>query len=104
MLKVRWRVSILTGRFNENLGNNYKRASFVLISFQIILLSGVTRGSRYSPFFLSNAKLLHWNGHFKPWKSSRSYGSTFEQKLWDNYFIRDPLGLFVPIRKKKSEI
>ena len=46
----------------RNLGNNYKRASFVFISFQIIILSGVTRGSRYSPFFLSNAKLLHWNG------------------------------------------
>ncbi|KAK4001993.1 Glycosyltransferase 8 domain-containing protein 1 [Daphnia magna] len=65
---------------------------------------GLSRGSRYSPFFLNNAKLLHFNGHFKPWKSVRSFGSTFEQKVWDKYFIPDPLGRFVPIRKKYSEI
>ena len=66
------------------------------------IFAGVPRSPRYSPFFISNAKLLHWNGHLKPWKSSRSY--TFEQKLWDKYFIRDPLARFIPIRKKPTEI
>lgn len=65
--------------------------------------SGLTPGSRYSPFFLANAKLLHWSGHFKPWKPSRNALSlSYEQKLWDKYFLRDPTGKFRPIRNKNT--
>ena len=67
--------------------------------------SGLTPGSRYSPFYLSTAKLLHWSGHFKPWKPSRNSGSAYEQKIWDKYYLRDPTGIFRPIKSKsKGEI
>lgn len=66
---------------------------------------GLTPGSRYSPFYLSTAKLLHWSGHFKPWKPSRNSGSAYEQKIWDKYYLRDPTGVFRPIKSKsKGEI
>ncbi|XP_072257259.1 glycosyltransferase 8 domain-containing protein 2 isoform X2 [Pyxicephalus adspersus] len=38
---------------------------------------------------LKDAKLLHWNGRYKPWQISSSHG-----KLWQKWFIPDPTGKF----------
>lgn len=46
---------------------------------------GVSSGSRYSRAFLKKAKLLHWDGHFKPWGKRTTYTD-----LWDKYFVVDP--------------
>ncbi|XP_071805137.1 glycosyltransferase 8 domain-containing protein 1-like [Asterias amurensis] len=55
---------------------------------------GVTSGTRYSENFVKSAKLLHWNGHFKPW------GRTSQHTLiWEKYFLPDPMGKFKLVRK-----
>lgn len=56
---------------------------------------GITSGSRYSSRFLKHAKLLHWDGPFKPW-SRRSSHTAF----WEHYYIPDPTGKFRLIRRK----
>ncbi|XP_022096956.1 glycosyltransferase 8 domain-containing protein 1-like [Acanthaster planci] len=59
---------------------------------------GVTSGTRYSENFVKSAKLLHWNGHFKPW------GRTSQHTLvWEKYFLPDPMGKFKLIRKYKVD-
>ncbi|XP_006815098.1 glycosyltransferase 8 domain-containing protein 1-like [Saccoglossus kowalevskii] len=55
---------------------------------------GWSSGTRYSEEFLNQAKLVHWNGNFKPWKGKAQYS-----KIWDQYYIADPTGTFKVIRK-----
>ncbi|NP_001016586.1 glycosyltransferase 8 domain-containing protein 1 [Xenopus tropicalis] len=55
---------------------------------------GSSSGKRYSPQFVKAAKLLHWNGHFKPWGRTSSY-----PEVWEKWFIPDPMGQFAPIRR-----
>lgn len=55
---------------------------------------GLTSGSRYSQQFVAKAKLLHWNGQFKPWRRNSPYTD-----IWDRYYVPDPTGLFNPSRK-----
>ncbi|XP_065842380.1 glycosyltransferase 8 domain-containing protein 2-like [Oscarella lobularis] len=58
---------------------------------------GWSAGSRYSRHFLSEAKLVHWNGQFKPWGNPSQY-----HDMWDKYFVSDPLGEQRPVRKYKT--
>nr|XP_033782048.1 glycosyltransferase 8 domain-containing protein 1 isoform X1 [Geotrypetes seraphini]XP_033782049.1 glycosyltransferase 8 domain-containing protein 1 isoform X1 [Geotrypetes seraphini] len=55
---------------------------------------GSSTGKRYSPQFVKAAKLLHWNGHFKPWGRTASYSD-----LWEKWYIPDPAGKFSLIRR-----
>ncbi|KAL0181709.1 hypothetical protein M9458_024115, partial [Cirrhinus mrigala] len=55
-------------------------------------------GNRYSPQFVKAAKLLHWNGHYKPWGRASSFS-----EIWDKWYIPDPTGKFRPIRKHTEE-
>ncbi|KTG45566.1 hypothetical protein cypCar_00026012 [Cyprinus carpio] len=60
---------------------------------------GVTgAGNRYSPQFVKAAKLLHWNGHYKPWGRASSFSD-----IWDKWYIPDPTGRFHPIRRHAEE-
>ncbi|XP_069106378.1 glycosyltransferase 8 domain-containing protein 2-like [Argopecten irradians] len=53
-----------------------------------------TTRTSYSDSFLSYAKLLHWNGHYKPWGGKSSHSV-----IWDRYYVEDPTGKFHPVRK-----
>ncbi|BFZ07580.1 hypothetical protein BsWGS_10619 [Bradybaena similaris] len=55
---------------------------------------GWTPGSSYSKSFVRQAKLLHWNGRFKPWGRTSQHSD-----IWDKYFIPDPLNEFRPVRR-----
>jgi len=55
---------------------------------------GWTSGSSYSRDFVRKAKLLHWNGKFKPWGRGSQHS-----ELWDKYFLPDPRGKFIPVRR-----
>lgn len=55
---------------------------------------GSSVGKRYSPQFVKAAKLLHWNGHFKPWGRAASYAD-----VWEKWYIPDPTGKFSLIRR-----
>ncbi|GAB1298676.1 Glycosyltransferase 8 domain-containing protein 1 [Apodemus speciosus] len=55
---------------------------------------GSSAGKRYSPQFVKAAKLLHWNGHFKPWGRAASYAD-----VWEKWYIPDPTGKFSLIRR-----
>ncbi|XP_006892355.1 PREDICTED: glycosyltransferase 8 domain-containing protein 1 [Elephantulus edwardii] len=55
---------------------------------------GSSAGKRYSPQFIKAAKLLHWNGHFKPWGRTASYID-----VWEKWYIPDPTGKFSLIRR-----
>ncbi|XP_023368747.1 glycosyltransferase 8 domain-containing protein 1 isoform X1 [Otolemur garnettii] len=55
---------------------------------------GSSAGKRYSPQFIKAAKLLHWNGHFKPWGRTASY-----MDIWEKWYIPDPTGKFSLIRR-----
>ncbi|KAM5172636.1 glycosyltransferase 8 domain-containing protein 2 [Mantella aurantiaca] len=54
---------------------------------------GWSPDDQISESVLTGAKLLHWNGRYKPWKIPSSHS-----KLWEKYFIADPTGKF-QIRK-----
>ncbi|XP_019400310.1 PREDICTED: glycosyltransferase 8 domain-containing protein 2 isoform X2 [Crocodylus porosus] len=54
---------------------------------------GWSPDTRYSEHFLQDAKLLHWNGRYKPW----DYPSVHTD-LWEKWFIPDPSGKFKLIR------
>uniref|UniRef100_K7FWK6 Glycosyltransferase 8 domain-containing protein 1 n=1 Tax=Pelodiscus sinensis TaxID=13735 RepID=K7FWK6_PELSI len=58
------------------------------------LAKGSSTGKRYSPQFVKVAKLLHWNGHFKPWGRTASYAD-----VWEKWYIPDPTGKFNLIRR-----
>ncbi|KAF2986540.1 hypothetical protein EK904_010311 [Melospiza melodia maxima] len=55
---------------------------------------GSSAGKRYSPQFVEAAKLLHWNGHFKPWGRTASYA-----EVWEKWYLPDPAGKFNLIRR-----
>ncbi|XP_066470499.1 glycosyltransferase 8 domain-containing protein 1 [Tiliqua scincoides] len=55
---------------------------------------GSSAGKRYSPQFVKAARLLHWNGHFKPWGRTASYA-----EVWEKWYIPDPTGKFSLIRR-----
>ncbi|XP_057230799.1 glycosyltransferase 8 domain-containing protein 1 [Malurus melanocephalus] len=55
---------------------------------------GSSAGKRYSPQFVKAAKLLHWNGHFKPWGRTASYA-----EVWEKWYVPDPTGKFNLIRR-----
>ncbi|XP_053319533.1 glycosyltransferase 8 domain-containing protein 2 [Spea bombifrons] len=38
---------------------------------------------------LQDAKLLHWNGRYKPWQATSAH-----KKLWEKWYIPDPTGRF----------
>ncbi|XP_074554198.1 glycosyltransferase 8 domain-containing protein 2 [Halichoeres trimaculatus] len=50
---------------------------------------GWSPDARYSENYLQEARLLHWNGPFKPW----SYPAV-HLELWEKWFIPDPSGRF----------
>ncbi|XP_076365484.1 glycosyltransferase 8 domain-containing protein 1-like [Tachypleus tridentatus] len=58
---------------------------------------GLTTGSRYSKHFLHKAKLLHWDGHFKPWVRRAPYSD-----MWKKYYVADPIHKFHVSSQKKS--
>ncbi|XP_050728174.1 glycosyltransferase 8 domain-containing protein 1-like [Eriocheir sinensis] len=47
----------------------------------------------YSTRFVKSAKLLHWNGHFKPWGRKAAFSD-----LWLRYYLPDPSGKYRPAR------
>ncbi|XP_069824952.1 glycosyltransferase 8 domain-containing protein 1 [Dendropsophus ebraccatus] len=55
---------------------------------------GSSTGKRYSFQFVDAARLLHWNGHFKPWGRAASYS-----EIWEKWYIPDPTGKFSIIRR-----
>lgn len=62
-------------------------------------LAGATgAANRYSVQFLNAAKLLHWNGHYKPWGRLSSFS-----EVWDKWYIPDPLDKFHPIRRHSED-
>nr|XP_045588335.1 glycosyltransferase 8 domain-containing protein 1-like [Procambarus clarkii] len=54
---------------------------------------GVTPGARYSKEFIKKAKLLHWNGHFKPWSRRAAF-----MESWIKYYIPDPDKKYKPVK------
>ncbi|XP_005097020.1 glycosyltransferase 8 domain-containing protein 1 [Aplysia californica] len=55
---------------------------------------GWTSGTSYSKKFVAKAKLLHWNGKFKPWGRVSQH-----HDVWDRYFLPDPGNRFKPMRR-----
>ncbi|XP_072238600.1 glycosyltransferase 8 domain-containing protein 1 isoform X2 [Leuresthes tenuis] len=72
----------------------YKRHSTINPSWHVRHLGTTGAGNRYSPQFVRAAKLLHWNGHYKPWGRTSSFSD-----VWDKWFIPDPTGKFHPVRR-----
>ena len=75
---------------------------FVLNTCFKISYTGLTSGTSYNKDFIRSAKLLHWNGHFKPWGRASQHTD-----VWDRYYLQDPTGELSPVRKsgwKKSVI
>ncbi|XP_040200187.1 glycosyltransferase 8 domain-containing protein 2 [Rana temporaria] len=50
---------------------------------------GWSPDDQISESVLGDAKLLHWNGRYKPWQIPSSHS-----KLWERWFIPDPTGKF----------
>ncbi|KAM4588790.1 glycosyltransferase 8 domain-containing protein 1 [Odontesthes bonariensis] len=72
----------------------YKRHSTINPTWHVRHLGTTGAGNRYSPQFVRAAKLLHWNGHYKPWGRTSSFSD-----VWDKWFIPDPTGKFHPVRR-----
>uniref|UniRef100_A0A3P9HLZ3 Glycosyltransferase 8 domain-containing protein 1 n=1 Tax=Oryzias latipes TaxID=8090 RepID=A0A3P9HLZ3_ORYLA len=72
----------------------YKRHSSIDPLWHVRHLGTTGAGNRYSPQFVRAAKLLHWNGHYKPWGRLSSFTD-----VWDKWFIPDPTGKFQPVRR-----
>ncbi|XP_051932209.1 glycosyltransferase 8 domain-containing protein 1 [Hippocampus zosterae] len=72
----------------------YKRHSTLDPMWHVRHLGTTGAGNRYSPQFIKAAKLLHWNGHYKPW--GRTSAFTY---VWDRWFIPDPVEKFHPVRR-----
>ncbi|XP_072407962.1 glycosyltransferase 8 domain-containing protein 2 isoform X1 [Chiloscyllium punctatum] len=54
---------------------------------------GWSPDARYSEHFLSEAKLLHWNGRYKPWDYP-----TAHVEFWERWYLPDPTGHFRLVR------
>ncbi|XP_032369409.1 glycosyltransferase 8 domain-containing protein 1 isoform X2 [Etheostoma spectabile] len=76
----------------------YKRHSTIDPMWHVRHLGMTGAGNRYSPQFVKAAKLLHWNGHYKPWGRTSSFSD-----VWDKWFIPDPTGKFHPVRKHAGD-
>ncbi|KAF1391438.1 hypothetical protein PFLUV_G00042120 [Perca fluviatilis] len=76
----------------------YKRHSTIDPMWHVRHLGTTGAGNRYSPQFVKAAKLLHWNGHYKPWGRTSSFSD-----VWDKWFIPDPTGKFHPVRKHAGD-
>ncbi|XP_068576064.1 glycosyltransferase 8 domain-containing protein 1 [Cebidichthys violaceus] len=72
----------------------YKRHSTIDPMWHVRHLGTTGAGNRYSLQFVKAAKLLHWNGHYKPWGRTSSFSD-----VWEKWFIPDPTGKFNPVRK-----
>ncbi|KAM7006891.1 glycosyltransferase 8 domain-containing protein 1 [Tautogolabrus adspersus] len=72
----------------------YKRHSSIDPMWHVRHLGTTGAGNRYSPQFVKAAKLLHWNGHYKPWGRTSSFSD-----VWDKWFLPDPTGKFLPVRR-----
>uniref|UniRef100_A0A4W4EDX1 Glycosyltransferase 8 domain-containing protein 1 n=1 Tax=Electrophorus electricus TaxID=8005 RepID=A0A4W4EDX1_ELEEL len=76
----------------------YKHHSSLDPMWHVRHLGAVGAGNRYSPQFVRAAKLLHWNGHYKPWGRAASFSD-----IWDKWYIPDPTGKFHPIRRHPGD-
>ncbi|XP_042356971.1 glycosyltransferase 8 domain-containing protein 1 [Plectropomus leopardus] len=76
----------------------YKRHSTIDPMWHVRHLGSTGAGNRYSAQFVKAAKLLHWNGHYKPWGRTSSF-----PEVWDKWFIQDPTGKFHPVRKHAAD-
>ncbi|XP_028302739.1 glycosyltransferase 8 domain-containing protein 1 [Gouania willdenowi] len=76
----------------------YKRHSTIDPMWHVRHLGSTGAGNRYSPQFIKAAKLLHWNGHYKPWGRASSFSNE-----WDKWYIPDPTGKFNPVRKHAGD-
>ncbi|XP_015258935.1 PREDICTED: glycosyltransferase 8 domain-containing protein 1 [Cyprinodon variegatus] len=72
----------------------YKRHSSIDPRWHLRHLGTTGAGNRYSAQYVRAAKLLHWNGHYKPWMGTSSF-----TEVWDQWFIPDPTGKFHPVRR-----
>ncbi|XP_023153136.2 glycosyltransferase 8 domain-containing protein 1 [Amphiprion ocellaris] len=72
----------------------YKRHSAIDPLWHVRHLGNTGAGNRYSAQFVKAAKLLHWNGHYKPWGRTSSFSD-----VWDKWYIPDPMGKFSPVRR-----
>ncbi|XP_057702534.1 glycosyltransferase 8 domain-containing protein 1 isoform X2 [Corythoichthys intestinalis] len=76
----------------------YKRHSALDPMWHVRHLGVTGAGNRYSPQFVKAAKLLHWNGHYKPWGRASSFPD-----VWDRWFIPDPMEKFHPVRRHTGD-
>lgn len=76
----------------------YKRHSTIDPMWHIRHLGTTGAGNRYSLPFVNAAKLLHWNGHYKPWGRTSSFSD-----VWDKWYIPDPTGKFHPVRRHTED-
>ncbi|KAM9408664.1 glycosyltransferase 8 domain-containing protein 1 [Pholidichthys leucotaenia] len=76
----------------------YKRHSTIDPMWHVRHLGNTGAGNRYSLQFVKAAKLLHWNGHYKPWGRASSFSD-----VWDKWFIPDPTGKFHPVRRHAGD-
>ncbi|XP_077429370.1 glycosyltransferase 8 domain-containing protein 1 [Vanacampus margaritifer] len=76
----------------------YKRHSALDPMWHVRHLGTTGAGNRYSPQFVKAAKLLHWNGHYKPWGRTSAFTD-----VWDRWFIPDPAEKFHPVRKHAAD-
>lgn len=77
----------------------YKKHASIDPMWHIRHLGTTGAANRYSSQFVKAAKLLHWNGHFKPW----SRGAAFSD-VWDKWYIPDPTGQFHLVRRHAEDI
>nr|XP_015815031.2 glycosyltransferase 8 domain-containing protein 1 [Nothobranchius furzeri] len=77
----------------------YKHHSSIDPLWHVRHLGTTGAGNRYSPQFVRAAKLLHWNGHYKPWGRVSSF-----PEVWDRWFIPDPTGKFHPVRRLQEPL
>uniref|UniRef100_UPI003AACE22E glycosyltransferase 8 domain-containing protein 1 n=1 Tax=Centroberyx gerrardi TaxID=166262 RepID=UPI003AACE22E len=76
----------------------YKHHSTIDPMWHVRHLGSTGAGNRYSPQFVKAAKLLHWNGHYKPWGRTSSFSD-----VWDKWYIPDPTGKFHPVRRHTGD-
>lgn len=58
---------------------------------------GWSPDAHYSESFLQEARLLHWNGPFKPWSFPAVHSD-----LWEKWFIPDPSRRFSLLRPDRD--
>lgn len=71
----------------------YRKYTSIELLWHVHFLGWSTKPS-LSRQIVKSAKLLHWNGHYKPWERTAAY-----QDVWDHYYLPDPTKQFQPVRK-----